>query len=138
MDKYETLHVGQASNPVQITVTPEWALAYREATGYVTTPQHHDGHPVAPPMMMALLGRMSMTWIPVAPGAVHAKQSYRFHRPILIGEMLSVQSSIVHRFEKRGKSYLVIGVRATDSRGALVGEGETTRVAPFTNGGPTR
>ena len=125
------LHAGQTSDPIQVTITREWNSAYRAATKDSSTPDEYGGRLVAPPLMLALLGRMSMAWIPVAAGAVHAKQSYLFHRAIVVGEELSVQATILAMFHKRGKDYIEVGVRATDSTGALVGEGTTTRVAPF-------
>ncbi|WP_114423625.1 MaoC family dehydratase [Nocardioides houyundeii] len=130
------LQPGQSGDPIQVTITPAWNAAYRAATKDVSTPEEHDGRVVAPPLMLALLGRMAMAWIPVAAGAVHAKQSYRFHRPLLVGEEITVQATILDLFSKRNKDYTQIGVRATFSTGLLLGEGTTTRIAPFrTEGG---
>lgn len=131
MENQSQVSVGQSSGPMTMTISTEWNRAYRAATDDTVTPETADGMSIAPPMMIALIGRQSMSWIPVAPGAVHAKQSYSFARPLPVDTELTVESTILETFEKRGKNYVVIGVTVHDAAGQLIGRGSTTRINSF-------
>ncbi len=63
---------------------------------------------------------------------LHAEQSYAFVRPLLVGDRISVQATIVEAFAKEGKAgvmdFMVIETRGTDSAGALVFSARSTTV----------
>ena len=41
------------------------------------------------------------------PGGIHAKQAIQFHRPIDVGESLSIQGKVVEKFIRKERPYVV-------------------------------
>lgn len=53
-------------------------------------------------------------------GGVHAKQYFEFRRPARIGETLTSTRSVVDKFIKRGRKYVVQETVVTDQNGEIV------------------
>jgi 3-hydroxybutyryl-CoA dehydratase len=62
------------------------------------------------------------------PGGIHAKQAIRFHRPILVGETLSIQARVVDKYVRKERPYVVSEFEARGSDGALVSSGRITSI----------
>lgn len=61
-------------------------------------------------------------------GSIHAKQSWRFLKPQLVGTRVHVNVRIVDKFIKRGKGYFVMELTAKDDSGDIVCAGKHTSV----------
>jgi hypothetical protein len=62
------------------------------------------------------------------PGGIHAKQSIRFHRPLLVGETLGLQARIVEKYIRKERPYVVSKFEARDKNGELVASGVITSI----------
>lgn len=61
-------------------------------------------------------------------GSIHAKQSWRFLKPVLVGTTVHVNVRLVDKFVKRGKGYFVMELTARDDSGDIVCLGNHTSV----------
>ena len=59
---------------------------------------------------------------------VHGSQEYEFHRPLLLGETLTVTARIASIRQKGGNGFLVIEMRMTDVTGRTVAVTRSTMI----------
>lgn len=127
--RYDDLVVGDVypSVPLTFEVSTKVVDGFLSATG-------NDGHlyagrPRRAPSMIAsvylidlLMARRS------PPGGIHAKQAIRFHRPIDIGETLAIQGTVVEKYVRKERPYVVSTFEARGTDGTLVSSGRITSI----------
>ena len=59
---------------------------------------------------------------------MHGSQEYEFHRPLLLGETLTVVARIASIRQKGGNGFLVIEMRMTDVTGRTVAVTRSTMI----------
>jgi 3-hydroxybutyryl-CoA dehydratase len=62
------------------------------------------------------------------PGGVHAKQAMKFHRPVRMGEILSIQGTVVDKYLRKERPYVVASYEARGEDGSLVSTGIITTI----------
>ena len=65
------------------------------------------------------------------PGRVHAKQSYEFHRPARVGDVLTTVATTVDKYVRRDRLYTVIESTTTNQDGERVVTARMTGIWPF-------
>ncbi|MGY0500288.1 MaoC/PaaZ C-terminal domain-containing protein [Nocardia sp. FBN12] len=119
--------IGTWSSEIEFPVEKQRAIAYAEATNDPIA-QHLDGT-YAPPVFAVVpaLSDLADTTMGVVPDELmmrilHGEQDFRFHRPIVPGETLTVRSKVVGIHGKStGVVVTTIG-ETRDAAGALVNE----------------
>jgi acyl dehydratase len=110
--------LAQWSEPVEFEVTRERIVAYAEATND-EHPSHRSGE-LAPPVfaIVPAFGALAQTAVGIVPPdlfmrVVHGEQDFRYHRPILPGQVLTTTAAPV-------------GVHGTSTGVVVVANGRTT------------
>jgi acyl dehydratase len=135
----DEIEVGHTFSPLVFPVDEELIAKYVD-TIEDRDPLHQDpsyaqnsGYSglVAPPTIAALyvLKAYRTDWAPPS-GGVHLRQRFRFYRPIVAGDVLSVQARVVDNSVKHGKRFLVIESSAQNQDGAQMVWSETTSFWP--------
>ena len=66
---------------------------------------------------------------------VHGGQEYKWHRPVMVGDVLSAVPRIADIYAKRSNEYLVIEAEIKDVSGEIVVVGRTTLISRGTGEG---
>ena len=97
--RYDDVAVGDVfpERPLAFAVTAERVEAFLAATGH----RRPAGNGHAPSMIASvyLIDLLAARRSP--PGGIHAKQSLRFHRPVRIGEVLSIQARVTDKYVRK-------------------------------------
>jgi 3-hydroxybutyryl-CoA dehydratase len=129
--RYDEVEVGEVypAEPLPFVVDGAVVDGFLAATGddalFYTAA---DGSRRAPSMIASvylidlLMARRS------PPGGIHAKQTIRFHRAIMIGETLGLQARVVEKYIRKERPYLVSTFEAVGSDGALAASGRITSI----------
>jgi len=114
---FDDIRVGQALGPVTHDVTVEMVRRYAEATGDAG-PEARAADPVAPASMAALFSTrlMGRVGIDRPGGSIHAKQEYRFLAPLRAGQTATTTGTVVEKFERRGRRYVVFETLTVDAQ----------------------
>lgn len=62
------------------------------------------------------------------PGGIHAKQAIRFHRAVEVDETLSLQATVVEKYIRKDRPYVVSDFEARGEDGTLVASGRITSI----------
>jgi acyl dehydratase len=108
--RYETLRVGEEFVSNDHVVTPEDIEAYAWAVD-----DHHPwftgdspfGGPIAHPTLLANQALMMRHNHYVVPGGLHARMEFEFVEPIRPGVRARSYGTVVDKYERRGKPYMV-------------------------------
>jgi 3-hydroxybutyryl-CoA dehydratase len=135
----DEMEVGHTFSPLVFPVDEELIAKYVGTVGD-RDPLHRDpswarraGYQgiVAPPTIAALyVLKAYRTDCSPPRGGVHLRQSFKFHRPIMAGDVLSVQARVADKYVKKGKQFLVIESTAQNERGEPVVWSESTSFWP--------
>jgi len=119
-DPYD-VYVGRDMGGREYTITPEMVRLYE--TG---TEDHHvwyggaspwDG-PAAPALLFHSEVYRDLSWyLPNIIGNLHARQEWELFHPMMIGETVRTRSTVVERYAKRNRDYIVNEVLITGSDG---------------------
>jgi 3-hydroxybutyryl-CoA dehydratase len=135
----DDMEVGHTFAPLVFAIDEELIAKYVDTVGD-RDPLHRDpscaqraGYRgiVAPPTIAALyvLKAYRTDW--VAPrGGVHLRQRFKFHHPIVAGDVLRIQASVVDKYTRKGRRFLVIESTAQNQDGARVVWSESTSFWP--------
>ena len=131
----DEMEVGHTFSPLVFPIDEELIAKYVGTVGD-RDPLHRDpswarraGYQgiVAPPTIAALYVLKAYRTDCLPPrGGVHLGQRFKFHRPIVAGEVLTVQARVADKYVKKGKQFLVIESTAQNERGEPVVWSEST------------
>ncbi len=135
----DEIEVGHNFSPLVFPIDEDLIARYAEAVGD-NDPLHRDrSHArgagcrgiVAPPTIAALyvLKAYRTDALP-PPGGVHFRQRFRFRHPIVAGDVLRVQASVVDKYVQKGRQFLVIESTARNQDGVPVVWSESTSFWP--------
>jgi hypothetical protein len=62
------------------------------------------------------------------PGGIHAKQHFRFHRALRVGDVLKTTAIVTDKYEKNGRRYVVTESTTVDTAGETVTTGRMTSI----------
>ncbi len=126
--------VGTQLRSVTVTLQENWVRDYRAAVEDRTSWYDEAfATPIAPPAMLSLLSGkpLDATYEPV-PGGIHAAQEFEFLRPMAVGETVTVSGQVVDKFERRGRTYVVVETYYHDAAGNLLARGRSASIVPET------
>jgi 3-hydroxybutyryl-CoA dehydratase len=135
----DEIEVGHNFSPLVFAIDEDLIVQYADTVGD-NDPLHRDrpyargaGYRgiVAPPTIAALyvLKAYRTDALP-PPGGVHFRQRFRFHHPIEAGDVLRVHASVVDKYVKKGRQFLVIESTARNQDGVPVVWSESTSFWP--------
>lgn len=117
-------YVGRDYGSAQYEITPEVVARYIEATGD-DNPWYRGSSPLGPPLAPALILHSAVYrtiewYLPNIYGNLHARQEWSVFHPVAVGETLRTRSTIVERYVKRDREYLVNEVIVMNGEGRIV------------------
>ncbi len=125
--RYDEVSVGDVfpAEPLGFSVTPEAVDAFLSATGAALRPgsARHAPSMIASVYLIELLAARRSP-----PGGIHAKQAIRFHRAFEIGERLDIQATVVEKYMRKERPYVVSDFEARGADGSLVSSGRITSI----------
>lgn len=130
---YDDIYVGELLPRVaeHFFVDAERVAAFRSATMPVeirASLADAPGNEAEVPSMIAAIYLVNVMHSRRAPpGGLHAKQNFRFHRRLRLGETLSIQGRVTEKYERKGRPYVVISLEVK-SEGEMVAEATITSV----------
>lgn len=128
--RYDDVRIGEAVPPERLVfaVEEETVARFLAATGAAPLPPE-GGRPRQAPSMIAAVYLIELLRARrTPPGSIHARQTIRFHRAVHVGETLSIQGSILDKYTRKERPYIVLGFEARDRDGALVSSGTVTSI----------
>ncbi len=127
--RYADVSVGDVypAAPLAFEVGADVVAGFLSATG--NDGRLYEGKPRRAPSMIAsvyLIDLLTARRSP--PGGIHAKQAIRFHRPVEVGETLSLQGTVVEKYVRKERPYVVSTFEARGADGSLVSSGRITSI----------
>lgn len=108
------VHVGQDVHGREVTVTREEIAHYAAGTGLPVIP---DGE-IAPALLYHSEVYADLSWyLPNIIGNLHARQEWELFSPLRVGETVRSRVTVVERYRKRDRNYVVAEVLWTTSEG---------------------
>ena len=108
------VHVGQDVHGREVTVTREEIAHYAAGTGLPKIP---DGD-VAPALLYHSEVYANLSWyLPNIIGNLHARQEWELFSPLRVGENVRSRVTVVERYRKRDRNYVVGEVLWTTAEG---------------------
>jgi len=110
-------------------VTPELVDAYARSLA-----DHHEwytgGSPFGGPVAPALLFHSEVYsfggwYLPNLYGNLHARQEWDLFAPLMVGDAVRTRSTVIDRYIKRGRDYVVNEVQLTSPEGRLLARSRT-------------
>ena len=129
--RYDDLKIGDVFPPeplafvVDHDVVEGFLAATGDRSGLYDGP---DGARRAPSMIASVYLIELLKARRSPPGGIHAKQAVRFHRPVMVGERLSIQARVVDKYVRKERPYMVAQFEARGSDGGLVSSGLITSI----------
>ncbi len=124
--------VGSHLPPVEVELTTDMVGRYA-ATVQDETPWYGSAFdtPIAPPALISILSGkpMDATYEPVS-GGIHASQEFELLQPLVIGSTITTSGTVVDKFDKRGRTYVILETEYHDQDGNLVARGRSESVVP--------
>ena len=127
---YDDFVVGHEYPPVRYVLEPDRVTKYVEAvedphplyTDEAVAARSRFGGLIAPPAIAAIMTtlRIALQDATMPPGAIHAKQYFKFVRPLRPGDTLEIRVRLLDKYEKRGRKWVVIGSTVTNQKGEEV------------------
>jgi len=113
--------VGRDMGGHEYTITPEMVARYAAGTADYAECYRSGGlfdRPVAPALLFHSEVYMNLAWyLPNLIGNLHAKQEWELFQPMLLGDTVRSHSTVVERYVKRNREYVVNEVLFTDPGG---------------------
>jgi acyl dehydratase len=108
------VHVGQDVHGREVTVTREEIAHYAAGTGLPRIP---DGE-IAPALLYHSEVYANLSWyLPNIIGNLHARQEWELFSPLRVGETVRSRVTVVERYRKRDRNYVVGEVLWTTAAG---------------------
>lgn len=132
---FEEVKIGDRLEPVTAEVTPELIKEYGDLLGdecgYYDENSDFSGPVGQPSLAGILIFRLYNVRAPAQPGAIHAKQEFEFYHPIRPGIITTISGTIVDKYEKRGRKYIVTETLIEDEEGLLLARGLGYGIVPY-------
>lgn len=118
---HHDVYVGKDIGGREIRITPEIIATYQAGTG-----DEHSwyrgsspfGGAIAPALLLHSEVYRDLSWyLPNLVGNLHAKQEWELFAPMPVGGLVRTRSTVVERYRKRNRDYIVNEVLVTDSDG---------------------
>ena len=110
----DQVHVGQDLGGREFAIPPEDIVRYREGTANERA--GIDG--AAPPLLYHSEVYRRLDWyLPNIIGNLHARQEWELFHPLRVGDVVRSHSTVVERYRKRNRDYVVNEVLFTDALG---------------------
>lgn len=129
MQTRDGVNVGGYFGAREYDITPELvrhyceSVAEDESTFGAVTP---DGARIAPPLVLHSDVYENLGWyLPNIYGNLHARQEWQFFAPITVGEHVRTRSTVVDRYIRRDREYIVNEVDYAGGDGRLLMRGRT-------------
>jgi acyl dehydratase len=114
-------HVGQDLGGREFAIPAEDVARYREGTAYDAA-----GSDPAPPLLYHSEVYRRLDWyLENIIGNLHARQEWELFRPLRVGDVVRSHSTVVERYRKRNRDYVVNEVLFTDAEGAWLQRSRT-------------
>ena len=115
------VYVGRDMGGNEYTVSPELVRRYEDGTED-RHPWYHGSSPfggaIAPALLFHSEVYKNLSWyLPNLIGNLHAKQEWELFHPLCSGETVRTRSTVVERYRKRNRQYVVNEVLITDAGG---------------------
>jgi len=113
--------VGRDMGGSEYRITPEMVRLYEDGTEdrnpWYRGPSPFDGA-VAPALLLHSEVYKNLSWyLPNIIGNLHAKQEWELFHPMMVGDVVRTRSTVVERYLKRNREYVVNEVVITDTDG---------------------
>lgn len=117
----QEVYVGRDAGGRTYEVTPELIVTYAAGTDD-DNPLYREASfaptPVAPALLFHSEVYKDLGWyLPNLIGNLHAVQEWQLFRPMLVGDVVRSRSTVVERYRKRNRDYIVNEVLFTDADG---------------------
>jgi acyl dehydratase len=126
---YEQLQVGEDLGTKTVEITDALVREYVDLIegdhDWYTKGSPFDGR-VAPPTIFDNETLRMIDTVYARFGSIHAKQEWKFRRPVRVGSKVFVNVRIADKFVKRDKGWFVMELTATDETGDLLCTGRHT------------
>ena len=127
--KFAEVQAGVPYPEKKITLTEEAVKAYLAGVED-DTPLYAEER-LVPPAYAAVYTRWeALTGEQLEDGTVHAKQGFRYVKPVHWGETLTLRGHVKEKMEKRGLKFVIQKVEAYNKAGELAVENEITIILP--------
>lgn len=132
--KFEEIEVGKPFLPETARLTRELIEEYRAVVGD-WNPLYDGSSPqadrLAPPTFGSLyLFSVFHNTYPPAPGRLHTSLDFEFLEPWREGDTITVEGSVLDKYVKRGRKYLLFALTFTDQHGVEVARARVEEVTP--------
>lgn len=130
---YDDLQPGQEWGTHTWVASPEICAAWQQATGD-ESPLYHDTEaarispykrPIVPPSLAFVYLSQGIQELlrEKPPGGVHQKQQLTFFAPAYVGDVLTTSLTVLEKYVKRERKYVVFRTVTVNQRGEKVLEG---------------
>ncbi len=124
----DEVYVGRDCGRRDCEITPELVRRYSEGVGDYNawyTGSSPFGAPVAPALILHSEVYRTVDWYLSLYGNLHAGQEWELYEPIMVGDRVTARSTIVDRYIKRDREYVVNEVSVSAADGRLLNRGRT-------------
>ena len=112
------VYVGRDLGGRRVAVTPEMVALYGDGTGDRSDRGATNGGSFAPALLFHSEVYRDLSWyLPNLIGNLHARQEWELFHPFRVGDVVCTRSTVVERYRKRRRDYVVNEVLITDSDG---------------------
>ena len=124
----DEVYVGRFYGRRELDITPALVETYSKGTADFS-PQYTGasdfGGPVAPALILHSEVYRDVSWYLSIFGNLHARQEWEMFHPIMVGDRVSAVRTIVDRYVKRDREYVVNEVDVFGEDGRLLNRGRT-------------
>lgn len=129
MQQTDNSHVGRFVGQRELVVTPELVQHYTDSVDdhnprYSGTSAFGDS--TAPALLLHSEVYRDLSWyLPQIYGNLHARQEWDLFHPMLVGQTVTTTSTVIHRYIKRNREYIVNEVTCFGGDGRMLNRGRT-------------
>ena len=124
----DAIDVGRFYGRRELDISPELVQAYSEGVGDFNPWYYGDspfGAAVAPALILHSEVYRDVSWYLSFYGNLHARQEWELFQPIMVGDRVTASRTIVDRYFKRDREYVVNEVSVLGEDGRLLNRGRT-------------
>lgn len=115
---HHEVHVGKDLGGREVVIDAPTIARYEAGTGAPAARLDTTEGPVAPALLFHSEVYRSLAWyLPNVFGNLHARQEWELFAPLMVGDPVRTRSTVVERYTKRNREYVVNEVLITDASG---------------------